>query len=294
MDPAGTVRSLHRYPVRSMLGEDLAGGGVTSRGVLGDRAYAVVDATDGTVASAKNPRRWAGLLDWSARYLTEPVAGAAPPPVELTAPDGAVLASDSPGTDAALSAALGRPVRLSAQPVAGALFEEVWPDIEGLAPADFIASTTTGRSADDEPLSALALGMLVPQPSFFDLSVMHVLTTSTLAELGRLSPDGTFDARRYRPNVVVDTDEDGFAEDAWVGGELTIGGARLTVSMLTMRCVMTTLAQGDLPEDRGTLRTLARSHRRDIPGLGTWACAGVYADVAAPGRVQVGDRVGLA
>jgi hypothetical protein len=63
--------------------------------------------------------------------------------------------------------------------------------------------------------------------------------------------------------------------------------------MLTMRCVMTTLARGDLPEDRGTLRTLARHHRRDIPDLGTWACAGVYADVTDEGTVRTGDLVTL-
>ena len=60
--------------------------------------------------------------------------------------------------------------------------------------------------------------------------------------------------------------------------------------MPTMRCVMTTLAHGDLPVDARTLRTIARHYRVDIPELGTWAaCAGAYADVAAAGEVAVGD-----
>ena len=55
---------------------------------------------------------------------------------------------------------------------------------------------------------------------------------------------------------------------------------------------MTTLAQQDLPDDRATLRTVAKHNRIDIPQLGgRWACAGVYADVVAPGRVAVGDAV---
>ena len=312
-EPVGaTVGSLHRYPVKSMLGEDLASCELTATGLVGDRGYALVDSADGTVASAKHPRKWSGLLAWSARYLAEPVVGQPLPPVQLTAPDGTVLRSDDPGADRALSAALGRDVRLSAQPVAGALFEEVWPEIEGLAPDDFITSTTTGRSESDEALSALALGLLVTEPSFMDLSALHLLTTATLAELSRLTPGSSFDARRYRPNILVAGPdlpadaEPGFAEDAWVGAEVGLGGAAVRVTMLTMRCVMTTLAQGPraarpqaqgpradsgLAEDRDTLRTLARHHRRDIPGLGTWACAGVYADVTRPGTVRVGDHL---
>ena len=99
---------------------------------------------------------------------------------------------------------------------------------------------------------------------------------------------------RYRPNILVAGTEPGFAEDAWVGRSVSLGdSARAGVRMLTMRCVMTTLAQGDLPEDRGTLRTVARHHRREIPGLGTWACAGVYADVTGEGVLRTGDPVTL-
>ncbi len=294
MTTPASVAQLLRYPVKSMLGEDLPAAELTPHGLLGDRGYALVATSDGTVASGKHPQRWRGLLAWSARYVDEPVAGEALPPVELTAPDGSVLRSDAPGTDDALSRALGCQVRLSCEPVAGARFEEVWPDIDGLAPAGFIRGTTTGASDTGEPLSALALGMLLPQPSFQDLSALHLITTATLAHLSRLDPEGSFDARRYRPNVLVDDGGDGFVEDAWVGRQVQVGAARAAVTMLTMRCVMTTLAQGDLPEDRGTLRTLARTHRRDIPGLGTWACAGVYADVVRPGMLRVGDPVEVA
>lgn len=295
MDPTtplpGTVVSLHRFPVKSMLGEDLDSCDLQASGVVGDRGYALVDAIDGTVASAKHPRKWGALLHWSARYLDEPVAGGPLPPVELLAPDGTVLRSDAPGIDSTLSAAVGRAVRLSREPVSGALFEEVWPQIEGLAPQEFIASTTTDRESAQEPISALALGMLTSQATFLDLCALHLLTTSTLAELSRLAPDSEIDARRFRPNVVVSTDDPGFAEDSWVDRVVALGGAQARVRMLTMRCVMTTLAQRQLPADPTPLRTIARSHRREIPGLGTWACAGVYADISAAGTVRRGDRV---
>lgn len=290
----GTVAALHRYPVKSMLGEELASVDVGPGGLVGDRAYAVVDAVDHTVASAKHPRKWARLLQMRAEFTTEPVAGEPPPPVVLTFPDGSTLRSDGAGVDAALSAAVGRPVRLAAQPPAEPRFEELWPDIDGLAPADFISGTTTSVSAG-EPVSTIGLAALAPAGTFFDLSVLHILTTATLARLGRAAPDSRFHPQRYRPNLLLQVPGAAFSEDAWLGGDLRVGpdlAARVT--MPTMRCVMTTLAQGGpdgLGEDRGTLRTIARENRRTIAGMGTWACAGVYADVSAPGRVHRGDPV---
>jgi hypothetical protein len=70
-------------------------------------------------------------------------------------------------------------------------------------------------------------------------------------------------------------------------------GAALTASVLipTMRCIMTTLAQGDLPRDPDVLRTLTRHNRIEITGLGTWSCVGAYAAVTAPGEVAIGDEV---
>jgi uncharacterized protein len=53
----GSIVSLWRYPVKSMMGEELNAAEVTSGGLLGDRAYALVDSSDGKVASAKNPRK---------------------------------------------------------------------------------------------------------------------------------------------------------------------------------------------------------------------------------------------
>lgn len=287
------VAALSRFPVKSMQGERLEQALVGPRGVLGDRAYAVVDAEDGTVASAKHPRKWGALLGLSARFADEPQPDAPLPAVVVTLPDGSTVRSDDPGADAALSALLDRDVRLTSQVPTGARFEEQWPAIDGLAPEEFVRTTTTGHEGD-EPVSAIDLGMLAPPGTFFDLAPLHLLTTSTLTALGDLVPGAAYDPRRYRPNLVVDGAEQGFAEDGWVGAELALGQARARGVMLTMRCVMTTLAQEGLAEDRDTLRGIARHHRREIPGLGTWACAGVYADVVAAGPVRVGDPVSLA
>ncbi len=288
-----TVVSLHRFPVKSMLGEELQQCVVDQRGVLGDRAYALLDADDGIVASAKNPRKWASLLTMSARFVAEPLAGEVPPPVEITFADGSVLRSDDDGMDDALSAAVGRRVRLLSEHPGDARFEEVWPELDGLAPQSFIDSTASGREATGETVSTINLGMLAPG-TFLDLAPLHVLTTSTVAKLSELSPDSDFDVRRYRPNLLLDAGAPDFAEDAWVGQTMAVGSdMQMNIIMLTMRCVMTTLAQRDLAADPSTLRTVAKHNRKEIPGLGVWACAGVYAGVTTGGTVRIGDQVRL-
>jgi uncharacterized protein len=286
-----TVTALYRYPVKSMLGESLTRCRIDAGGVLGDRAYAVIDTETGDVASAKVPRRWAALLDFSARYLAEPQSGQAAPPVEITFPDGSVLRSDDPGVDAALSAVFAREVRLASTRPDGTGFEELWPEIDGLAPQGLIDGTEVRREDTGEAISRFDIAGMAPgSTAFFDLAVLHVLTEQTLAHLRELAPDATFDVRRYRPNVVLGGDGAGFVENDWPGRVLTLGdGTELKVSITAMRCVMTTLAQGDLPRDPDTLRAVAKHNRLEIPGMGVWACAGVYADVAAGGEVSVGD-----
>lgn len=287
-----TVTSIHRYPVKSMLGESLQQAVIGPRGIVGDRAYAVLDAETGIVASAKVPRRWAGMLDFAAAYAAEPQADGPPPPVTITFPDGTVHRSDDPDIDDALSAALGRPVRLVTEPPEGSGFEELWPDIEGLAPQKVIDATATRREESGEVISRFDLSAFGAPGTFFDLSALHVLTSATLDRLQELAPDATFDARRYRPNLVLSTREDGFVENGWPGSTASIGDARIGYSFATMRCVMTTLAQSDLPADADTLRTIAKHNRIDIPQIGgVWACAGVYADVVDTGAIAVGDQV---
>ena len=168
--------------------------------------------------------------------------------------------------------------------------------MEGLAPQSFIDGTRHHDEESGEAVSRIPLGALAPPGTFLDLAPLHLLTTATLDRLRELAAeagvDADFDVRRYRPNLLLEASGDGFAEDAWVDREVGIGDARLSVSMLAMRCVMTTLAQRDLGPDVDTLRTIARHHRREIAGLGTWACAGVYASVTQAGTVRVGDELG--
>src|SRR5712692_1317464 len=163
----GSVASLWRYLVKSMLGEELSASEVTERGLLGDRAYALVDSADGKAATAKNPRKWPTLFGFSATYIEPPHIGASVPPVRITLPEG----------------------------------------------------------------------------TFFDCAMVHLLTTATLDRLHQLYPQGRFEIPRFRPNVVTPTStEKDFVENAWVGRTLAIGDSvRLSIIGPCIRCVMTTL-----------------------------------------------------
>ena len=279
---AGTVVSLWRYPVKSMLGEELNSSYITERGLLGDRAYALIDQETGKVASAKNPRKWGKLFDFRAAFIEDPsppqeVDKNILPPVRITFPDGThILSSNQDNIDHTLSSVLGREVRLMrATDLEKPSYEEYWPDIEGLAQREKVT---------DEAM---------PSKTFFDIAVIHILTTSTIDRLRELYPEGRFEVRRFRPNIVVESASSSpgekkkdFIENLWVGKKLKIGkDIILRVIGPCTRCVMITLPQADLPKDLGILRTVAQYNR---------VTAGVYATVhEGGGTIRQGDQIRL-
>jgi uncharacterized protein YcbX len=270
----GSVVGLWRYPVKSMMGEELNAAEVTERGLVGDRRFALVDTSTGKVAGAKNPRKWANFFDFRAAYVEPPERGSNLPAVRLTLPDGTVVTSEQPDLAQILSRALGHEVAFAEAQgdgeSSGAQAEEYWPDVEYL---DFRDTVT-----DFE----------LPAGTFFDLAVVHLLTTATIDRLRTLHPEGRFEVRRFRPNIVVATgpDEQGFVENDWIGHTIAIGDeVRLRITGPCPRCVMTTLSQGDLPKDPGILRAAAQNNHANV---------GVYADVVTGGTTRRGDRVALA
>ena len=283
----GRVMELRRFPVKSMRGETPTTVTLDDHGVVGDRSHAVIDVSTGKVASAKDPRRWAGLLEFRAAYVADATGDA---PIVLELPDGSRVSSDDPRVDGLLSEALGRSVRLAAVPDSSASYDDVWPDVDGLAPAELIDATQTDVTSDGRPVSTLPVGLMAPG-TFQDVAPVTLLTTASLAAAARLAPSSRWDPRRFRTNILVELQGDGFIENDWVGRQLSAGEAVLDVTAPSPRCVMTTLVQEDLEQDRDILRTLARHNRVDVAGTGLYACLGVYGSVAKGGRVSVGDVV---
>ena len=266
-DDLGSVDSLWRYPVKSMLGERLEDSPVTPYGLLGDRLFALRDAEDGKVATAKNPRKWPTLFAFAAALAEgadEEAAG-----VRITLPDGSVIGSDDPTAGRILSHALGREVSLerAERGVTQGVSEAYQADIEEVERRDTVVDFT------------------LPEGTFFDGAYILLITRATLAKLSALYPEGRFDERRFRPNLVLDVAGEGFVENTWLGRTLAIGDeVRLSVIAPCGRCVMTTLPQQDLPRDLGILKTAARHNGAQV---------GVYAAVERGGTVRRGDRVQL-
>jgi uncharacterized protein YcbX len=278
----GTVQSLWRYPVKSMLGERVTATPIGPLGLPGDRGYAIRDER---VKEIRGAKKIPSLLQFSARYVETPTDTHLPP-VEITLPNHATVRTDDPQVHARLSEAFGHEVT-------------IWPR----QPADNVEHYRRSPRATEDVRQVLGLEEGEPMPSFegipsdifqyvsplgtyFDAYPLHLLTTATLEALSALHPEGRFAPERFRPNIVIATDDNsgGNDEPTWKEKIIRIGEVEFLISVPTIRCVMTTMAQGKLPKDPRILRTIVQQHNHHV---------GVYATVKRAGEIRVGDHVEL-
>ncbi|MBK5356107.1 MOSC N-terminal beta barrel domain-containing protein [Pseudomonas sp. TH41] len=304
----GRVREIWRYPVKSMGGEKLLSCTVGNMGIPGDRGWALRDDVAGEIRGAKNMPT---LLQHASRYREQPVNGQTPH-VDIRLPDGTHIGSDDPQVNARLSALLGRAVSLwPLQPAsdkahyrrgqAGAAFigmlsrnRVLRPLLEKLLPYTSFETMTRELLSREpgEPLLDYAsipselFEFTSPPGTYFDLAPLHLLTTSSLAAMKRLNPSAAWDARRFRPNFLIETEGDieGLVEAGWEGRTLRLGGLSLTCGIPTLRCGMTAHAQSDLPKDSTVLRSIVRDAGQNL---------GIYAHATKSSQVAVGDVVEL-
>lgn len=243
MTDALRVSGLWRYPVKSMAGEPLPALDAGPTGVLGDRVVAVALVDSGRILTGRQEPR---LLAASARWLD---AGA----VEITLPTGRTVSSADPDADAVLSAWLGRPVALE-------------------RPSD--RARTVPRSPDDDASTEWELA----PGAFVDEGALHLLDERLLGVGRGWYPDGHWDVRRFRPNVLLSGPPDAPA----VAGQLALGAALLTVTGPCRRCVMITRPQPGLPADKEILRAVARRAANEF---------GAYATPVRAGAIRLGDRM---
>ena len=247
----GTILGAYRYPVKSMQAEAVERLTFGPDGVDGDRAWGVRERGTGIVLTGK---RFEPLRSTPARTTDD--GG-----VEVCVSGGDWLRAGDPAADDAVSDLLGRPVNLvRAQPGER---------------AHYLTPPGIDEDAEPQPWGS-------PPGRFVDAAPVHLLTTASLAAGAALHPEGAWDVRRFRPNLLIQVDGDGFAEDAWVGGSLKGGDVELAVRKRTTRCVIALRAQQDLPKDPEVARSLQRDHDLKL---------GVYATVAHPGSITTGDTV---
>ena len=182
---AGSVARLWTFPVKSMKGEQLEQGELTDRGLVGDRAYALMDAETGKVVSAKSIRLFPDLLGCQAAFVEPPRLDDEMPSVRITLPNGNSVTSDWGDVDSVLSAFFRRDVTLARSAPDDFTIDQYHPDVAGADPAghrDTVVEQKLGSAFFDEA----GLASPVPVGSFFDLFPVSVLTTSTVDQLNRL------------------------------------------------------------------------------------------------------------
>jgi uncharacterized protein YcbX len=289
----GNISELWRFPVKSMQGETLQQVEMTALGVVGDRGYALIESDTGKVASAKSVRHFPDLLNCRAEFVEPPGASGVAPPVRITLPDGTTVTSGTDRTNEILSSYFGLAVTLERAAPEDFVIDQYHPEVEHVEPAGRL-NQVVDQKLGSSLFAELGMESAVPVGALFDMFPASVMTTSTLDALRELCPDGRIDVRRFRMNVIVETEDSGFVENNWVGKSVAFGdGARLHVTLPDPRCVMTTLAQDDLPRDTAILRVMAEHNLLEIvPGV-RYPCAGVYAAVVAPGTLRVGDPVSI-
>jgi uncharacterized protein YcbX len=249
----GTVAACWRYPVKSMQGSVVDALEIDPTGIGGDRAHGLIDVATGRLLAAK---RTAALLEAVADDRA------------ITLPDGSAIALDDPGADAALSAWLGREVRLVAAGEAGDVAYEM--------------------TFDPPNEEAEVFDIPTPAGTLLDITPVHAVTTATLAACAAARPDLDWDVRRFRPNLVLDVDVPAWEEQTWVGRDLEVGGALLRVSGPMVRCAMPLRAQpGGLARQPELFRALSELNEAYPNHLG------ICLDVVEPGRVEVGEDVAL-
>ena len=251
--PAPTVlRSIWRYPVKSLQGEQLDEAVVEPTGLLGDRSWGIEDRDTGTILTGRREPRLlaaAAALDGDGRPV-------------ITMPDGTTLRDVGAATDEALSAWLGRTVTLvAAQGTPGGR-------------AEFFADAT-----DD---SSDAVEWTMPPGRFVDAMPLLILTSASLRAAAGIYGDGDWDVRRFRPNLFVDTELEGWVEDGWCGATVRIDDVELLPRQSCVRCTMITRAQPGLERDLDIYKTVARHHGGNL---------GVWTAVGTGGAVRVGAEV---
>jgi uncharacterized protein YcbX len=150
--------------------------------------------------------------------------------------------------------------------------------------SDELREEISSRYGSDVELMNLKHGI-------FDEACVSVISLGTVHGVARESGRGVdlCDLRRFRPNIVIETDSaEPFEEDGWVGRTLMFGegnsGPALRVTMRDERCVMVNLDPDTAERDSVVMKTVVRMNAN---------CAGVYGTVVSAGELRVGQVVTL-
>jgi len=281
MKNVGTIKEIWRYPVKGMAGEQIESCEVGPGGLAGDRIWAVVDVLRKEIQSCKfRPQ----LLGCTATSREESSASQ----VDIELPCGEVLRTDDLEIHARLSELVGKESTLEAlRSVAAESFFRRYQ----AGSRDWLDELKETFSREPgEPLPDFtdfpkqAQDFVTVPGSFFLVSTFHIITSGTMQHMKRLLPDSDWDIRRFRPNIVIETSEEGLVEQGWIGKQLTISELPVDCTGTAVRCGAVTRAQVGIPPDKCMLRTIVKDAEQNL---------GIYGKILEEGTISVGDKVFL-
>ncbi len=278
MAEVGTISGIFRYPVKSMLGENLEASSLGLNGIPGDRAWGVRDEMRGDFFVGK---RSAALMDCRAWYPNGDAVTNNIPQIAL--PGGETFAADADGAADLVGKAVGREVTL--WPVVPEARQATPKDDLSLLDEmqDLMARETGEPLPDSSDPAPELLEVYARGGPFFDAYPLLLITQRSLESIAEAAPESRVDVRRFRPNVLIETAESGsFPEQDWIGRQIAIGETVLSIQSTCIRCVMTTHGFADIPKDPRVMRTLVKEAEGNL---------GVYATVDEPGEIRQGDSV---
>jgi uncharacterized protein YcbX len=270
------ISQLWSYPVKSMVGEQVPHVELSSLGIVGDRHWAIRDLERGGIRGGK---KIGALMQCAAQRHGDDVV--------ITLPSGATVSSQDADVDAVLTQALGHTVSLEALPADNNL------DHFRRGPGDSDDPLQELRAifgrTEDEPLPNFAafppevVEFESPPGTHYDCWPLMVMTTSAMDALRAALPNSVIDERRFRPSMMVETQETGHVEFSWKGKRAQVGSAVVEFLDPCPRCVMVTQAvNADIGPDRDILRHIVRDLDQNL---------GVYSRIVTPGVVRVGDTM---
>ena len=282
MEKIGHLASIWHYPVKGMAGSALSGVFIDSRGIEGDRLWAVRDLKRREIQSCKfRPQ----LLQCRASY-----SGPEKKAVQITFPNGEQSLCGEAGTDQHISELVGHDSELrTLEPESNEAFyrrykqgNKHWLD----------ELKNTFAREPGEPLPDLdnlppEMQEYVSRPgTFFLVSPLHILTTASLDHMRANNPGADWNLERFRPNIVIETEPGiyGLAEQTWLGRALRIGETAIQCQGPTPRCGAVVRQQQGLKEDITILRSIVTEADQNL---------GIYGENIKEGSIRVGDPVYL-
>jgi uncharacterized protein YcbX len=291
MKNVGTVKQIWRYPVKGMAGEQVEQCAIGPLGLQADRTWALRDSIRQEIQSCKFRPELLACTAKSGRDDSDHH-------VDITFPDGFLLSSKSDDIHQQLSELVGFKSTLEPlQPITNPDFYRRYKsaDHDWLAELKHTFTREPGEQLPDfSDFPEQAQDFVTLPGTFFLVTPFHIITTSTMHEMQQRLPQADWDIRRFRPNIVIETYDEGFEEQDWIGKVLTIQraaiqggnnhGITIDCQATAPRCGAVTRKQQGIDSDKSMLRTIVKEADQNL---------GIYGSVRDTGTLQVGDTVYL-